>query len=377
MELVREALGLPDDVDGKGVTVAVIDSGIDADHPDLRGQWDQERSKSFITLDTRIQDQVGHGTHVAGIIAGTGALDARYRGIAPGVDLLIMRVFGSTGSGSNEDLAAAVDYARERGVDVINYSGGMPPWHQAGGPPPWVWSTKLSAGCRAVEAAASEGILIISAAGNAGPHLGSVERPANLEHVVAVGALDRDGEVSRGSARGPVYTNPLVPWNAVNRDFNEANRQRYIKPDLVVPGGGQFETQGPRWHQQLRNLGLFVGGIVSARSQNSPFHPLSADDPGRHYTRVSGTSQATAVCTGLAALALEYARRESLDFGGDPAKAVRVLFRLAARKSEEADSHAWGHGWVRWPDLRREIDHHASHPGRWRSQLESGQLRAL
>ncbi len=112
-------------INGSGVTVAVLDSGINQNHPDLIGKVVGE--VNFVKDEETTNDLLGHGTMVAGIIAGSGeASGGRYMGIAPGARLLNVRVIDSDGNGQDSDIIAGIEWALNNGADVISMSlGGL------------------------------------------------------------------------------------------------------------------------------------------------------------------------------------------------------------------------------------------------------------
>lgn len=112
-------------INGTGVTVAILDSGIDPNHPDLEGSVIGE--VNFIEDEETTGDLLGHGTMCAGIIAGSGeASGGKYRGIAPGAKLLNVRVIDSNGDGKDSDIIAGIEWALNNGADVISMSlGGL------------------------------------------------------------------------------------------------------------------------------------------------------------------------------------------------------------------------------------------------------------
>ena len=111
----RRARGLGAGYDGKGVTVAVLDTGIDANHPDLAGQIDG--TASFVPGEDALTDVNGHGTHVASTIVGTGAAsDGDNKGVAPGADLIVGKVLGGPeGYGQDSWVLAGMEWAAESG----------------------------------------------------------------------------------------------------------------------------------------------------------------------------------------------------------------------------------------------------------------------
>ena len=166
--------------DGEGVTVCVIDTGVD-DHRHLK----VDDHVNF-TEDSEPRDTVGHGTHVAGVIA---SRSSHCRGIAPGVKLISLKVLGHSGFGSNRSVADAVRYAAAAGADICCMSLGGP--------------TKSREVADAVRNASEKGVIIICAAGNdAGP----VNFPAALAETIAVGAVDHRGHRCEFSCSGDAIT---------------------------------------------------------------------------------------------------------------------------------------------------------------------------
>ena len=246
------------DFTGKGVKVAILDTGLDASHPDFEGRV--VAFKDFVdpaggASDTP-RDPNGHGTHVAGIAAGNGAASqGRWRGVAPEASLLIARVLDAAGNGRTSTVMAGIEWAVEQGAQVINISLGGPPFPSDGG-------DALSYLCNA---AVDQGVVLCAAAGNLGPSGHTVGAPGAAAKAITIGATEGDpaqaaDAISRFSSRGPTADGRA-------------------KPDLVFPGVG----------------------IVAPRSEGtslgSPVNP--------RYTSLSGTSQATPMATGAVALLLQ------------------------------------------------------------------------
>lgn len=246
------------DFTGKGVKVAILDTGIDGEHPDFSGRISAWRD--FVDPEgpdaDRPRDPNGHGTHVAGIVAGSGrASDGRFRGVAPDAELVVARVLDEAGNGRTSTVMAGVEWAVEQGAQVINISLGGPPFPSDG-------TDALSYLCNA---AVDLGVVVCAAAGNLGPSGHTVGSPGAAAKVITVGACEGDpasaaDRIARFSSRGP--TGDGRP-----------------KPDLVFPGVGIVST---------RSAGTALGEVLDA-----------------HYTGLSGTSQATPLATGTAALVLE------------------------------------------------------------------------
>ena len=231
----------------------------------------------------RGQDDVGHGTHVAGIAAGAGG---RYRGVAPGATLVIAKALSATG-GTEDTVLAAMSWVSRENVDVINLSLGGP------GDP----RDPLS---REVDALAAEGTLVCVAAGNAGPGPGTIGSPGCAAGAITVGATGKDGRVATYSSRGPVAG------------------LAGAKPDIVAVGGGVTPREGCH----------YGGGVASARA------PVLSRDacavpPG--YVRMSGTSMATPHVAGLCAVLLEasHATHPRLDHVARAATVRRAIVQGA------------------------------------------------
>lgn len=171
---------------GSGVTVAVVDTGIDTGHPDLVGNI--VGGFSAVDYTTSYKDDHGHGTHVAGTVAATDNLFGVI-GVAPTASLLGVKVLDSSGSGWVSDIIDGVDWAVANGADVINMS--------LGGPDP------VTAFQDAIARANDAGVVVVAAAGNSGPALNTVGYPAAYDGVIAVSAVDSYDRIASFSSRGP------------------------------------------------------------------------------------------------------------------------------------------------------------------------------
>jgi subtilisin family serine protease len=232
-------------LDGTGSTVAVLDTGIDATHPDVAGKI--AASKSFIAGE-EVADGHGHGTHVAATVAGSGAAsNGRHKGVAPGASLVIGKVLNNAGSGSDSEVIGGMEWAaRDMGVDVVSMSLGAGP---TDGTDP------LS---QAVEnLTASTGALFVVAAGNSGPGRATVSAPATAPSALTVAATSKTDGLADFSSRGPRLDGVL-------------------KPDISAPGVD----------------------IVAARAAGTDMG-TPVDD---RYTSASGTSMATPHIAGAAAI---------------------------------------------------------------------------
>ncbi|MEU3658651.1 S8 family serine peptidase [Streptomyces sp. NPDC032940] len=230
---------------GKGVTVAVLDSGVDAGHPDLAGRIAE--SRSFIPGE-EVADRHGHGTHVTSTVGGSGAAsDGKEKGVAPGATLAVGKVLSDQGTGSESEIIAGMEWAaRDVDADIVSMSLG---------------STEPSDGtdpmAQAVNTLSREtGALFVIAAGNTGAP-SSIGSPGAADAALTVGAVDSADQAAWFTSGGPRYGD-----NA-------------LKPDLSAPGVG----------------------ILAARSRLS--------EGSGDYTSMDGTSMATPHIAGVAALLAE------------------------------------------------------------------------
>ncbi|WP_158674685.1 type VII secretion-associated serine protease mycosin [Streptomyces hoynatensis] len=178
---------------GEGVTVAVIDTGVDDSLPELAGKVVGGTDLTFGAEGPTV-DEAGHGTNMAALIAGTGE-GGGVRGLAPDVDLISIRVGerdGQVDFDLDARMAEAIQYAAESGAQVINISWGKV---EDG--------VDVEAISEAIAEAARQGALIFAASGNDGDTENSSFFPADRDGVVAVGAVDRNGRVSHYSTHGP------------------------------------------------------------------------------------------------------------------------------------------------------------------------------
>ncbi|MFJ8849243.1 S8 family serine peptidase [Streptomyces sp. NPDC102437] len=186
--------------DGKNTKVAVLDTGVDAEHPDLVDRV--ATSKNFTDSKTT-DDRVGHGTHTASTVGGSGAAsDGRKKGVAPGASLLIGKVLNDGGSGLDSWVIAGMQWAVDQKADVVSMSLGNPSVKDC--TDPVAQATK--------QLAQNTHTLFVVAAGNAGPGTETVSSPGCVPSVLTVGAVDRDDSTAQFSSRGPVaVTHTLKP----------------------------------------------------------------------------------------------------------------------------------------------------------------------
>ncbi|MFI5755444.1 S8 family serine peptidase [Streptomyces sp. NPDC051569] len=259
---------------GKGVNVAVLDTGIDKGHPDFTGRL--SATASFVPNED-ITDRIGHGTHVASTIAGTGAASAgKEKGVAPDAGLLIGKVLGNDGSGQDSWVLAGMEWAaREKRAKIINMSLGGDPTD--GNDP-------LS---RAINSLSAEtGALFVVAAGNAGDAK-TIASPGAADAALTVGAVDSLDDIAEFSSQGP-------------RLGDEA-----IKPEMTAPGvdvlaaRSQYVSGGSGYYQAMSGTSMATPHVAGAAALLAAAHPeftgrqlkdalVSSAKPTPKYTAYQG-----------------------------------------------------------------------------------------
>lgn len=237
--------------DGTGVKIAVLDTGVDRTHDDLKPQVVGEKNFS---ASADAVDRVGHGTHVASIAVGTGAKSGgRYKGVAPGAKVISGKVLDDEGFGDDSAVIAGMEWAAAEGADVVNLSLGGP--DSPGVDPLEATVDRLSA---------EKGILFAVAAGNDGEYgAETVGSPGSADAALTVGAVDKDDRLAPFSSTGPRVGDGAV------------------KPDVTAPGVAITAAAAP--------------GSAIDTSPDTP-HPA----PG--YLQIDGTSMATPHVAGAAAI---------------------------------------------------------------------------
>src|SRR5438128_3812236 len=249
---------LGDQFDGTGVTVAVLDTGV-IDSPDLRNRV---VVKVDFTSDHDGIDHYGHGTHMAGIIAGDGTNSGgQYMGVAPGAKIVSVKIAGANGATDVSAVIAGIQWVvahkAQYNIRVLNLSYGTDSRQ----------SYLVDPLDYAVERAWFSGILVVVAAGNRGPYSGTIAKPGDDPFVLTVGAsitksTDRSYDVTAPfSSRGPT-------------------QDGFAKPDLLAPGISIVSIRDP-------------GSTIDQAHPNARV--------GDNYFKGTGTSQAAAVISGVAA----------------------------------------------------------------------------
>jgi serine protease AprX len=261
---------------GRGVGVAVIDSGIYA-HPDLAGRI--VASIDFTSAAPQVSpvplgDPGGHGTHVAGLVAGDGtASGGAYTGVAPQANLIDVRVVNASGASSMSTVLAGlqwvVSHRAAYNIRVANLSLGAP---ENG-------SYKLNPLNSAVEVLSFAGITVVVSAGNAGPSCGTITTPGDDPFVITVGALDDNGSAT-------LADDSIGSWSSCGPTAFDG----LAKPDLIAPGRRMVSLRSP-------------GSTLDTQFPEREVSTLGASSP--QYFVLSGTSMAAPMVAGAAALILE------------------------------------------------------------------------
>lgn len=305
-------------LDGAGIGVAVIDSGITAWHDDLTTQGTGQRVAAFVDLvngRASAYDDYGHGTHVAGIIAGNGLdSDGRRAGIAPGAHLVVLKALDANGGGRVSDVIAALEYVdvnrQALNIRVVNMSVGAGVYESYTSDPLTLATRRL----------VEHGVVVVAAAGNAGKdpqgytRYGGITAPGNAPWVLTVGASSHMGTVRRAddtigafSSRGPTG----YDWGA--------------KPDLVAPGVGIESLSDPRSAFYSSKSAYLLDGTVP-----SAYRP---------YLSLTGTSMASPVVAGTVALMLQ----------ANPAltpNAVKAILQYTSQQYRGYDALTQGAGFL-------------------------------
>lgn len=263
---------------GQGMTVAVIDSGINDGHQDLADSNGTTRVIANVNLSSitnNQKDKYGHGTHIAGIIGGNGYhSDGKYTGVAPKVNLINVKVCDDQGEATTSDVVDGLQWVLENkdiyNIRLVNLSMNST----------MAESYHTSPLDAALEILWFNGIVVVVSAGNSGIDMGNgvLFPPANDPFIITVGAIDDQGTSSTVDDMLASYSAYGITTDGIS------------KPDIVAPGTDIISLlpnpKGELWKEHRENL-------------------VKDTDPVAHYFRMSGTSMASAVTAGAVALLLQ------------------------------------------------------------------------
>lgn len=292
-------------LDGTGISVCIVDSGIDLTHPDLSG-FNLAGWRDFISAGTEPYDDNGHGTSMAGILVADGWIE----GVAPKVDLYVAKALdGINGQGSDETVAQAIDWCVEQNVNIISLSlGGAP------GILPFNPFNGRDSGDAANDAI-DQGIVVVAAAGNdgGGDDDGDVAHPSSEQMVISVGGVTLSEGHWSGSSIGD-NDGSLFPLLLPRQDPHK-------KPEIVAP----------------------AESVPVINNQNS-------------WSIVDGTSAATVFVTGAIALLLENTPELSSNNGQADSETVSqikqlILNSVKAQDGQEGHDDNYGYGLLQINDL--------------------------
>lgn len=279
-------------INGKGIIIAILDTGINNLHPDLNDIDDDPTTNDpKVTFSKKIVDRgllsdgSGHGTHVASILSGTGkASNGKFVGVAPGAKLYNIKVLDDDGANEGWETIEGIQWA-------VNGPDGIPP----GGPGPGENGDRadiisMSLGGQefpfhfndtevaAVEAAIAKGIIVVVAAGNDGRNgYSTIGSPGKAPDAITVGAVDKDGHLAFFSSMGPA---PIIPY------IDNYETPYLVKPDVVAPG-----------------VDICAVKVINGNLDDN--HQYSMICNSDQYGALSGTSMATPHVAGAAALILQ------------------------------------------------------------------------
>ena len=299
-------------LDGEGVVLCVVDSGIDLSHPDLSDLVLKGWLDSVNGLDDPYDDE-GHGTAMSGIIVADGGL----KGVSRGVDLLVAKAIDGEGQGDSSSVANSVDWCVQQGADIISLSLGGGQSFGSG----FFSTDELE---QSVDEALDSGVFVIASAGNDGEDDdGDVGSPGSIEDVICIGGITRTGGIWSGSSEGDndgrLWPNPILPRNNPDK-----------KPEMVAPG-----------HE--------VPVLMASGVGNSGWWGWS-----------SGTSAATAWVSGSLALLLQEdpgLQRENSS-GRESIESVKGAITQYSQMMDGQDSHDdhYGYGHLRIDLLVSQFD---------------------
>lgn len=281
--MIPEFRAAKPDALGQGIRVGVIDTGIDAKHPDLVGKV--AAFADLVSKKTEPYDDQGHGTHVSGTIAG-GTASGEAIGVAPQVKFITAKFLDANGSGSFSNAVLAMQWVVDPDGKPETDDGAMLVSNSWGGSSPSASKDpKDEAMCKAVDSWVKLGVMPVFAAGNSGPGPKTVGLPGGCPNAFTIGATDSEDKIANFSSRGPAV------WKTGS----------FVKPDILAPG-------------------------VKVKSSM----------PGNKYAELSGTSMATPHMSGVIALMYQLQPKLTVD------QLAKALKSTATKVGDDPNTYGSG-----------------------------------
>lgn len=233
-------------ITGKNITIAILDTGVNYNHPDLKDNYIANGSYDYVNGDNDPMDDHGHGTHCTGIAVGRGnGSNYQYIGVAPDAKFYSLKIIASDGSGTLDNYKLAMKKAVSLGVDVVSMSFGTP------GP-----GVPTDEFCIEADDTVDAGVVVVTAAGNLGSYR-NITSPGCAQKVITVGATDKSDNIAYFSSRGP------VEWDG----------NYMIKPDVVAPGVSITSTDKDGTYSIKHGTSMSTPHVAGAAALILQAHP--------------------------------------------------------------------------------------------------------
>lgn len=293
-------------ITGKGVVIAVLDSGIDItgsgggdlDDFDDNSTTSDPKFRGGVSMvpdePLYYTDLLGRGTFHTGIACGTGGIDSQYTGVAPGSSYLNVKIFDSLGITYWSFMISGIEWAIDHGADILLFCATIPGLY-------------VDPVCQIVNAAVDRGVFVVTPVGDDGPGYTSINTPGQANQALSVGAYDsHTNDVWTHSSRGPSFDFHVGPDILAPGVDLIGPRSRYLTSETLDLASGIISEISPEMKIVLQNQLTTLESDLSLLTENLPKssygNPLSEDS---NYTQSSGTGAAAAVSAGAIALLLE------------------------------------------------------------------------